>query len=137
VIVTEPRAVVFVKTKKSAIVPVPVLISRPVTPAEAATGEALVAREVIMSALTATTETTVPVSTPVKANLTASAASTELSAGTVTVAGVAATAAVVTAVPFTETAIVGTEADAGATDRKEPASAAATSRDIFLIKESP
>ena len=106
-------------------------------PAEAVTGAVVVARAGTMNALTVTTETTVPVSIPVSANLTASAASTELSAGTVTVAGVLATVAVVTAVPFIDTAIVGTFADAGATERKEPANAAATSRDSFLIKESP
>jgi hypothetical protein len=87
----------------------------------------------MIDALIAVTDTVEPASTPVRSKRTASAASTELSAGTVTEAGVTEDAAVVTAAPFTDSAIVGTAADAEGTERKDPNNAADTTSAAFLI----
>ena len=122
--VTEPTAVVFVNAKKLAVVPVPVLMLHEEAPADAVTGTVSVAKAATKDAFTADALTVEPAKSPVTSNLTASAAPTELSAGTVTVAGVADEAAVVTATPFTERAIVGTFALAGATVKAEPIKAA-------------
>jgi hypothetical protein len=76
-----PTAIVFVKTKNVAVVPVPVAIVAEADPADAVTGAAAVAVARMIEAFVAVTVTAVPVST-VAIKRKASVASTELSDGT-------------------------------------------------------
>jgi hypothetical protein len=110
---------------------VPVAIVKDEDPDDADTGAADVCNAETIVALVADTETGVPVST-VATNLSASAASTVLSAGTGNAAGVAIADAVVLAVPSRDTATVITAALAGATAIVAVVMAATTARAIFL-----
>jgi hypothetical protein len=95
------------------------------------TGAADVCSADTIVAFVATTETTVPVST-VATNLSASAASTVLSAGTGNAAGVAIAELVVFAVPSRDTATVITAALAGVATIVPKVMAATMASAIFL-----
>jgi len=131
VTVTVPIAVVFVYTQNVAVVPVPVAIVKVEEPEDAPTGAADVCSADTIVAFVATTETTVPVST-VATNFSASAASTELSAGTGNDAGVEIDEAVVLAVPASSTATDITAALAGDATIVPKVMAATMASAIFL-----
>ena len=109
----------------------PVAIVKDEDPDDAPTGAAVVCNAATIVALVADTRTDVPVST-VATNLSASAASTELSAGTGNAAGVAIAEAVVLAVPSRVRATVITAAFAGVATIVLNVMAATTARAIFL-----
>jgi hypothetical protein len=110
---------------------VPVAIVKDEDPDDADTGAADVCNAETIVAFVVVTETDVPVST-VATNLSASAASTVLSAGTGNDAGVAIADAVVLAVPSSDTATVITAALAGEATIVAVVMAATTARAIFF-----
>ena len=122
---------VFVYTQNVAVVPVPVAIVKDDDPDVAPTGAADVCSADTIVAFVAATVTFVPTST-VAINLSASAASTVLSAGTGNEAGVAIADAVVLAVQSNDTATVITAALAGVAIMVPKVMAATTPSAIFL-----
>ncbi len=118
-------------TKNVAVVPVPVAIVKDDDPDDAPTGAAAVCSADTIVAFVVVTVTFVPVST-VATNLSASAASTVLSAGTGNEAGVAIAEAVVLAVPARSTATVITAALAGVATIVPKVMAATMASAIFL-----
>jgi hypothetical protein len=127
---TDPTAVVFVYTKISAVVPVPVLIERLAVPEDAVTGAAEVATAGTNVAFVATAVTTVPVSKPVTAIFSTSAKSTLLSAGTGSATGAIAAVPPVAAEPLTVSVNVFAFADG--TRRTVLVNAAALTSAIFF-----
>lgn len=111
--------------------PVPVAIVKDDDPDVEPTGAAVVCNADTIVAFVDVTVTDVPVST-VAINCSASAASTELSAGTGNAAGVAIAEAVVFAVPLSDTATVITAALAGVATIVPNVMAATMARAIFL-----
>jgi hypothetical protein len=111
--------------------PVPVAIVKDEDPDDAPTGATGSCSADTIVAFVATAVTDVPVAT-VATNLSASAASTALSAGTGNAAGVAIAEAVVLAVPSNDTATVITAAFAGATATMPKVMAATTASAIFF-----
>jgi len=131
VITTVPIAVVFVYTQNVAVVPVPVATVKDDDPDVAPTGAAVVCSADTIVAFVAETATFVPMST-VATNFSASAESTELSAGTGNDAGVAIEFAVVFATESNDTATVITAALAGVATIVPKVMAATRPRAIFL-----
>lgn len=109
----------------------PVLIERDADPADAVTGTDTVASAGTIVALDAVAETTVPVSRPVSAILSASAESTELSAGTGSTAGFDAIVPVDTDDPPTVRAVE-TAAEAETVESAPTATTVASTALIFL-----
>jgi hypothetical protein len=120
---TEPAVVDVVKAKKVTVVPEPELAEKVPEPAEAVTGAATVARAETSLTPVADADTTVFAGT-VTTTLSASAASTELSAGTGISTGSAAVAAAVTDTVLIVNAAE-TDALAGAATRADVTSATA------------